>query len=102
MHLPWSPILSKISQHLIEYSITDYLEQRFLTCGPRTPGGPRLFRKVNSFTQQIKKVYIRKEAKYEIENFKTLCKSEGIWNWRLKIKLVPLAWFVGAAQQFQK
>jgi hypothetical protein len=36
------------------------------------------------------KVYIRKKAKSEIENFKTLCKNEEIWNWRLKIKLVNL------------
>jgi hypothetical protein len=43
---------------------------------------------------------MRKKAKSEIENFKTLCNSEGIWNWRLNIKLVPSAWFVGAAQQF--
>jgi uncharacterized C2H2 Zn-finger protein len=34
------------------------LSQRFLTCGPRTPGGPRLFRKLNNFSQQINKVYI--------------------------------------------
>jgi hypothetical protein len=27
-----------------------------------------------------------------------LCKSEEIWNWRLKIKVVPLAWSVGAVQ----
>jgi hypothetical protein len=47
---------------------------------------------------QINEVYIRKKAKYKIENFKTLCKSEGILNWRLKIKLVPFAWFVEAAQ----
>jgi hypothetical protein len=40
----------------------------------------------------------KKKAKSEIENFKTLWKSEGILNWRLKIKLVPLASFVGAAQ----
>jgi hypothetical protein len=42
------------------------------------PGGPRLFRKLNNFSQQINKVYIRKKAKSEIENFKTLCKSKGI------------------------
>jgi hypothetical protein len=42
------------------------------------PGGPRLFRKLNNFYQQINKVYVRKKAKSEIENFKTLCKSEGI------------------------
>jgi hypothetical protein len=41
-------------------------------------GGPQLFRKLNNFSQQINKVYIRKKAKYEIENSKTLCKSEGI------------------------
>jgi hypothetical protein len=51
----------------------DYnLQQRFLTCGPR------LFRKLNNFSQKINKVYIRKKAKSEILNFKTLCKSEGI------------------------
>jgi hypothetical protein len=61
-------------------------------------GGPQLFRKLNNFSQQINKVYIHKKAKSEIENFKTLCKSEGILNWSLKIKLVPSAWFVGAAQ----
>jgi hypothetical protein len=33
---------------------------------------------------------IFKKAKSEIENFKTLCESEGIRNWRLKIKLVNL------------
>jgi hypothetical protein len=76
--------------------------QWFLTCGPRTPGGPRLFRKLNNFSQQINRVYVRKKAKSEIENVKTLCKREGILNWRLKIKLVPLAWFVGAAQHFLK
>jgi hypothetical protein len=68
-----------------------HIGQWFLTCGPRTPGGPRLFRKLNNFSQQINKVYVRKKAKSEIENFKTLCKSEGIWNWRLEIKLVNLS-----------
>jgi hypothetical protein len=37
--------------------MTNTVEQRFLTCGPRTPGGPRLFRKLNNFSQQINKVY---------------------------------------------
>jgi hypothetical protein len=38
------------------------LIQRFLTCGPRTPGGSRLFRKLNHFSQQIKKyVYVKKQ-----------------------------------------
>jgi hypothetical protein len=46
------------------------LEQRFLTCGPRTPGGPRLFRKLNNFSQQFNKAYIREKSKSEIENFK--------------------------------
>jgi hypothetical protein len=66
------------------------LRQRFVTCGPRTPGGPKLFRKLNNFSQQINKVYVRKKSNSEVENFKTLCKSEGIWNWRLIIKLVNL------------
>jgi hypothetical protein len=51
-------------------------------------GGPQLFRKLSNFSQQISKVYVRKKAKSEIENFKMICGSEGIWNWRLKIKLV--------------
>jgi hypothetical protein len=42
------------------------LDQRFLTCGPRTPGGPRLFKKFNNSSQQINKVHIRKKAKSEI------------------------------------
>jgi hypothetical protein len=50
-----------------------------------------MFRKLNNFSQQINKVYVRKKAKSEIENFKTLCKSEKIRNWRLKIKLVLVA-----------
>jgi hypothetical protein len=54
------------------------LAQRFLTCGPRTPEGPRLFRKLNNFSQQINEVYILKKAKSEIENLKTLCKIEVI------------------------
>jgi hypothetical protein len=58
--------------------LSNRLVQRFFTCGPRTRGGPRLFRKLNTFSQQINKVYIRKKAKSGIENFKTLCKSEGI------------------------
>jgi hypothetical protein len=45
------------------------VEQRFLTRGPRTPGGPRLFRKLNNFSQQINKLYIRKK-KIKIWNFK--------------------------------
>jgi hypothetical protein len=53
-------------------------QMRFLTCGPRTPGGPRLFRKLNNLSQQINKVHVRKKAKSETENTKTLCKSEGI------------------------
>jgi hypothetical protein len=36
--------------------------------------GPRLFRKLNDFSQQISKVYIRKKAKSEIENFKRYVK----------------------------
>jgi hypothetical protein len=77
-------------------SIRNALGQR-LTCGPRTSGGPRLFKKLNNFSLQINKV-LRKKTKYFTENFRTLCKSEGIWNWRLQIKFVPLALFVGAAQ----
>jgi hypothetical protein len=38
-------------------------------------GGPRLFRKLNNFSQQINKVYMREKAKSEIENFKTLTAS---------------------------
>jgi hypothetical protein len=41
------------------------LEQQFLTYGPQTPGvhdaysgGPRLFMKLNNFSQQINKVKI--------------------------------------------
>jgi hypothetical protein len=74
----------------LPYYKANTVVKRFLTCGPRTPGGPRLFRKLNNFSQQISKVYIRKKSKSEIENFKMLCKSEGIWNWRLKITLVNL------------
>jgi hypothetical protein len=66
----------------VRYGVLNNLKQRFLTCGPRTPGGPRrlpgcprLFRKLNNFSQQINK---GKKAKSEIENFKMLCKSEGI------------------------
>jgi hypothetical protein len=62
--------------HLQYYSITP--NQRLLTCGTRTPGDLRLFRKLNNFSQQIYKVFYIKKAKSEIENFKTLCKSEGI------------------------
>jgi hypothetical protein len=47
-----------------------------VVCGPL--GGPRLFRKLNNFSQQINKVYFREKAKSEIENFKTLCESEGL------------------------
>jgi hypothetical protein len=36
------------------------------TCEGKTPGGPLMFRKLNSFSQKIKKVYIRKEAESEI------------------------------------
>jgi hypothetical protein len=32
----------------------------------------------NQIDQQINKVYIRKKPKSEMENFKTLCKSEGL------------------------
>jgi hypothetical protein len=83
----WSSFLENV--HLVEREGDDRiaLTQLFLTCGPRTPvvrdaysGGPRLFRKLNNFPQQINKVYIRKKAKSEIENYRTLCKSEGIWN----------------------
>jgi hypothetical protein len=42
-----------------------------VVCGPLR-GLLRGFRKLNNFSQQINK------AKSEIENFKTLCKSEGI------------------------
>jgi hypothetical protein len=53
-----------------------------VVCGPlgvhdAYSGDPRLFRKLNIFSQQINKVKIRKKAKSEIEKFKTLCKSEG-------------------------
>jgi hypothetical protein len=41
-------------------------------------GCPRLFRKLNNFSQQINKLFLIKKAKSEIEDFKTLCKSEGI------------------------
>jgi hypothetical protein len=61
------------------------LDQRFVTCGPQTPGGlQRLLRgsatvrKLNNFSQQINKVKKRKKATSEIEDFKTLSKSEGI------------------------
>jgi hypothetical protein len=54
------------------------LTQRFLACGPRTPGGPRLFRKLNNFSRRLMKYFYVKKAKSEIENFKTLCKSEGM------------------------
>jgi hypothetical protein len=46
------------------------LVQRFLACGQRTPGGPRLFTKLNNFSQPINEVS-RKKAKSEIDNFKT-------------------------------
>jgi hypothetical protein len=44
--------------------------QRFLSCGPRTPGGPRLFRKLNNFSQQINKVYIRKKQNLKFKILK--------------------------------
>jgi hypothetical protein len=44
----------------------EHIRIAVLTCGQRTPGGPRLFRKLNNFSQQINKVYIRKKAKSEI------------------------------------
>jgi hypothetical protein len=44
------------------------LDQRFITCGPRTPWGTRrllmgpwLFKKLNNFSQHINKEYIRKK-----------------------------------------
>jgi hypothetical protein len=40
---------------IISQGSTYSLVQRLLTCGPRTPGGPRLFRKLNNFPQQINK-----------------------------------------------
>jgi hypothetical protein len=39
-------------------------------------GSPRLFRKLNNFSQQINTVHTRKKAKSEIENFKTLCRMK--------------------------
>jgi hypothetical protein len=53
-------------------------EQWFLTCGPRNPGDPRLYNKLNNLFQKINKVQKCKKAKSEIKNFKTLCKSEEI------------------------
>jgi hypothetical protein len=43
--------------HAAESLDRNVLSQRFLACGPRTLGGPRLFRKLNNFSQQIKKWY---------------------------------------------
>jgi hypothetical protein len=40
--------------------------QRLLTCGPRTPGGPRLFRKLNIFSQQINKDAKKQNLKLQI------------------------------------
>jgi hypothetical protein len=38
------------------------LDQRLFTCGPRTSGGPRLFKKLNSFSSRlIKYMYTRKQ-----------------------------------------
>jgi hypothetical protein len=72
-------IISKCYNHfffvivLISVIPSSSLIQRFLNCGPRTPGvrdaysgGPRLFRKLNNFSQQINKVYLFKKAKSKI------------------------------------
>jgi hypothetical protein len=53
-------------------------------------GGPRLFRNLIIFFNKLIKYIHVKKTKSEIENLKMLCKSEGILNWRLKIKLVNL------------
>jgi uncharacterized C2H2 Zn-finger protein len=51
-----------------------HLEQRILTCGPRTPGGPRLFRALNNFSQQINKayiyIYVKKKQNLKLEILK--------------------------------
>jgi hypothetical protein len=82
---PYHPDLNPIEllwesnkEYVARKNVSFRLYQRFLTCGPRTSGGPRLFGKLNIFSQQINKVFLRKKAKSEIENLKTLCKSEGI------------------------
>jgi hypothetical protein len=49
-----------ISADNLPYYIVD---QRLLTCGSLTPGGPRLFRKLNNFSQQINEVYTSKKSK---------------------------------------
>jgi hypothetical protein len=63
------------------------LRQRLLTCGPRTPGGPRRLLRGSAtvceikyfFPSRLRKyTYVKKKAKSETENLKTLCKSEGI------------------------
>jgi hypothetical protein len=53
------------------------LTQRFLTFGPRTPGGPRrlirgprLFRKLNNFSQQIYKVFFVKKQNLKLKVLK--------------------------------
>jgi hypothetical protein len=63
-----------------------------------TQGGPRLFRKLNNFSQQINEVKIRKEAKSEIENFKTLTAST--FPLKLKFRFLYIFSFVEKIKYF--
>jgi hypothetical protein len=53
------------------------------------PGGQRLFRKLNNFSEQINKVDIRKKAKSEIGYFK----NAHIINLPIKIKIPFFVYF---------
>jgi hypothetical protein len=46
------------------------LDQRLLACGPRTPGDPRLIRKLNNFSQQINKVFYVKKQNLKLKILK--------------------------------
>jgi hypothetical protein len=48
----------------------DSVKLRFLTYGPRTPGGPRLLKKLNNFSQQINKVENVKKQKMKLKFLK--------------------------------
>jgi hypothetical protein len=61
-------------------------------------GDSRLFRKLNIFSQQINKVYIRKKAKSEIENFKTLTAST--FPLKLKFQFLYIFSFVNEIKYF--
>jgi hypothetical protein len=59
--------LVDVNGHLDNFNA---LYQRFLTCGPRTPGGPRLLWKLNNLSQQIDKACFEKNQNLKLKILK--------------------------------